>query len=227
MPSWNLILWMGVVIVIALLAIASCAAPSASTPSSIPTSASASASASPSRSASASAGASGIALVGPEAIQFRPQNEQQAGVFDAALRLAMANREDMGYPWIDVAAGTLELRAVNDRGRQAALAAQANLPTAGLTVQVTTTQASIARLDQIADDVTRLAAAGVPGARADLDDRAGPDEQPSRHHHQQAEPGPDGGAGGALRDRGHRGSGAGWAGRAHRERVIVSSGAVA
>lgn len=36
--------------------------------------------------------ASGIALVGPEAIQFRAENEAQALAFDAALNLALANR---------------------------------------------------------------------------------------------------------------------------------------
>ena len=42
--------------------------------------------------------ASGIALVGPDPIQVSPRNEQEALAFDAALRVALENRDDMGYP---------------------------------------------------------------------------------------------------------------------------------
>lgn len=70
----------------------------------------------------------------------------------------------MGYPWIDLDSKTLELSAINERGEKAALLAEASLPAAGLTTRVTRAQASIARLDEIADDATRLIEAGVPHA---------------------------------------------------------------
>lgn len=54
---------------------------------------------------------SGLALVGADAIQVRAQNEAQALAFDVALNLAFENRGHMGYPWIDVAAKTLEVSA--------------------------------------------------------------------------------------------------------------------
>ncbi|OGN80892.1 MAG: hypothetical protein A2X23_06545 [Chloroflexi bacterium GWC2_73_18] len=122
--------------------------------------------------------ASGIALVGPEAIQFRAENEAQALAFDAALNLALGNRADMGYPWIDLDSKTLELSAINERGEKAALLAEASLPAAGLTTRVTTAQTSIARLDEIADDATRLIEAGVP--HADLVWMTEPDQKNNR-----------------------------------------------
>lgn len=39
---------------------------------------------------------SGITLVGQESFQFKPASEAEADAFDAALNLALANREEMG-----------------------------------------------------------------------------------------------------------------------------------
>jgi hypothetical protein len=107
---------------------------------------------------------SGIALVGPDAIQFRAQTEAQAVAFDAALNLAFNNRDHMGYPWIDLDTKTLELSAVDQSGQKAASEAGVSLSASGFTTRVTTSQASIAKLDAVADEVTRLLAAGVPHA---------------------------------------------------------------
>ena len=126
--------------------------------------------ASPSRAADLSAATtldpSGIAVVGAEVVQFRSDDEAHARAFNAALELALANRDDMGYPWIDLNTKTLELAASDDLGHEAAVLAQSSLhaDSAGLTVRVRTTQASIAKLDAIADDATRLIDAGIVGA---------------------------------------------------------------
>jgi hypothetical protein len=107
---------------------------------------------------------SGISLVGSDAIQFKAQNETQAKAFDAALNLAYDHRDNMGYPWFDFHTNTLELRPTDDAGRTAADAAVATLRSAGWTTRISSATASVAQLDQIADDVTRLTADGVPNA---------------------------------------------------------------
>lgn len=85
-------------------------------------------------------------------------------MFGEALSLALANRDHMGYPWIELQTETIELSASDDVGEKAALDAGATVFDAGLTVRLTWAQASIARLDEIADDVTRLVDAGIPNA---------------------------------------------------------------
>lgn len=122
--------------------------------------------------------ASGIPLVGPDAIQFRGENEAQAIAFDAALNLAFEHRDDMGYPWIDLEAKTLRLSATTDQGAKAAADAISTIPVAGLATKITMAQASIAKLDAIADDATRLVEAGVP--RADLIWMTEPDQKDNR-----------------------------------------------
>jgi hypothetical protein len=114
--------------------------------------------------AGSSVDTSGIEVVGPDALQFRATDEAQAMAFDGALNLAYANRADMGYPWIDFAAKTLDLTVFDDAGQKAALLAEGGLDAAGLTIAITSARASIAKLDAIADDATRLVEAGVPNA---------------------------------------------------------------
>ncbi|GIW19758.1 MAG: hypothetical protein KatS3mg065_0054 [Chloroflexota bacterium] len=106
----------------------------------------------------------GIALVGPEAIQVRPADEDQANAFNAALELAYAHREDLGYPWLDSASGVLELSFATGLGETVAAGAVDGLSAGGRTVRLRPAPASIAELDALADAVTRLNAAGVPGA---------------------------------------------------------------
>ncbi len=106
----------------------------------------------------------GIALVGPEAIQVRPADEDQANAFNAALELAYAHREDLGYPWLDSASGVLELSFATGLGETVAAEAVDGLSAGGRTVRLRPAPASIAELDALADAVTRLNAAGVPGA---------------------------------------------------------------
>jgi hypothetical protein len=106
----------------------------------------------------------GIALVGPEAIQVRPADEEQASAFNAALELAYAHRDDLGYPWLDAASGVLELSFATGLGETVAANAVDRLSASGLTVRLRPAPASVAELDALADKVTRLNAAGVPGA---------------------------------------------------------------
>jgi hypothetical protein len=122
--------------------------------------------------------ASGIALVGPSPIQVVPQNDREALAFDAALRVALKNRDDMGYPWIDAATNTLQLAAVDDTGIADARAAQTDDLISALPTRITQAAASIAQLDRIGDAVTRLLDAGVPDA--DLIYRTEPDQQHNR-----------------------------------------------
>src|SRR5450759_4567097 len=77
--------------------------------------------------AGSSVDTSGIEVVGPDALQFRATDEAQAMAFDGALNLAYANRADMGYPWIDFAAKTLDLTVFDDAGQKAALLAEGGL----------------------------------------------------------------------------------------------------
>jgi len=65
----------------------------------------------------------GIAIVGPDAIQVRPADEDQANAFNAALELAYAHRDDLGYPWLDAASGVLELSFATGLGETVAASA--------------------------------------------------------------------------------------------------------
>jgi hypothetical protein len=106
----------------------------------------------------------GIAVVGPEAIQVRPADEDQAAAFNTALELAYAHRDDLGYPWLDAASGVLELSFATGLGETVAAAAVDRLSAGGRTVRLRPAPASVAELDALADAVTRLNADGVPGA---------------------------------------------------------------
>jgi hypothetical protein len=121
---------------------------------------------------------SGIALVGPTPYQVVPKNEQQALAFDQALTLAENNGNDMGYPWLDTATGTLELSVTTDKGRSAAMSADANSQISQLPQVVTTAQASFAQLNRIQDAVSRLNAQGVPNS--DLIYMSEPDQEHNR-----------------------------------------------
>jgi hypothetical protein len=106
----------------------------------------------------------GIAIVGPDAIQVRPADEDQANAFNAALELAYAHRDDLGYPWLDAESGVLELSFATGLGETVAASALDGLSAAGRTVRLRPAPASVAELDALAHEVTRLNAAGVPGA---------------------------------------------------------------
>ncbi len=108
--------------------------------------------------------ANGIAIVGPEAIQARPADEDQAGAFNAALELAYAHRDALGYPWLESESGLLELSFATGLGEAIAASAVDRLSTGGRRVRLRPAQASIAELDALADAITRLNATGVPGA---------------------------------------------------------------
>ena len=84
--------------------------------------------------------------------------------FDAALNLAMKHRDDLGYPWVEPDTGTLELAAANATGTAILVSAKATAAMSAVPTRVTTAKASMAKLDEIADAVTRLNAQGVPDA---------------------------------------------------------------
>lgn len=103
----------------------------------------------------------GILLVGiGENVQARPASEALAQAFDQALRIAMANPNDLGYPWLDPSTDELVLSAATGQGRRI-------LETATFTVahRIRDVAHSYAELQQIQDDVTRLLAAGVTDAQ--------------------------------------------------------------
>jgi hypothetical protein len=84
----------------------------------------------------------------------------------------------MGYPWVDHESKTLELRAANAAGQTAAALAERKLPKAALATRITTARASIAQLEAIADDATRLIDAGL--SHADLIWMTEPDQKNNR-----------------------------------------------
>jgi hypothetical protein len=127
------------------------------------------------------------ALVGTSPYQVAPKNEQQAMAFDQALTLAKTNGNDMGYPWLDPVTGTLELAAVNDKGKSVALDAPTGILIKGAQIgtqisavphRITTAQASITQLNQVSDAATRLHSQGVPNS--DLIYMTEPDQEHNR-----------------------------------------------
>jgi hypothetical protein len=111
---------------------------------------------------SATVDPSGIRIVGDDPVQFRPGSEDEAMFFDAALRLAMEHRADMGYPWLDGSSKTIRLSPTTAAG-QAIVQADGSIVTpAGWTLTAPLGGASIAQLDQIQDDATRLNVPDVP-----------------------------------------------------------------
>ncbi len=116
----------------------------------------------------------GILLVGVgEAVQARPTSEAMAQAFDLALRFAMADPRDLGYPWLDPSTGELVLSAATGQGRTI-------LETASFTVphRIRDVAHSYAELQKIQDDVTYLLAAGVTDAQ--LIFRITPDQRDDR-----------------------------------------------
>lgn len=107
---------------------------------------------------------SGIAIVGPDAFQARPQTEDQAMAFDAALTAATQDRSAMGYPWLDPRTNTVELRPVTASGVDAARAAAPKVASKGVKVTTDSTAPSIAELDVLQDALTHLVDDGAPNA---------------------------------------------------------------
>lgn len=102
----------------------------------------------------------GILLVGvEEQIQAGPVTEEFADALEAAVVLAEANGDDLGYPWIDQLTGELVLSAVTPRGRELIDAAAIALPH-----RVRDVMHGAAELQRIQDDVLLLGELGVPGA---------------------------------------------------------------
>lgn len=102
----------------------------------------------------------GVAIIGDAPIQVHGLSESEAMAFDQALDFALANPDDLGYPWIDPAVGVLELAAVNDRGVR--LAQDADFKVADdVATRVTETNASVAQLQAIAEQVTHLVEEGL------------------------------------------------------------------
>lgn len=107
--------------------------------------------------------ASGIAFVGDEAYQVGVLSDGEAADWDAALMLAFENRDDFGYPWMDPKSHSLMLRPLTHEGRQKADALEPELKSAS-SISWEAPPMSVAQLEDLADDVTRLSERGVAGA---------------------------------------------------------------
>jgi hypothetical protein len=107
---------------------------------------------------------SGIAVVGDLPIQVSALTEKEAMAFDAALDLALKNRDDFGYPWIRPDTRRLELAAADADGTGLAETARSSAKIRDVATTITTAPASIGELDAIAEAVTQLNAEGFPDA---------------------------------------------------------------
>lgn len=116
---------------------------------------------------------SGIELV-REITQAHPTSEKQAQAFDDAMQFASAHPTDVGYPWIDPAIDALVVSTATPNGR-ALLAA---MPDSARPNRIRDVTFSYGQLEGIKDEVTTLAAAGVPDA--DLIYQTAPDHKDNR-----------------------------------------------
>jgi hypothetical protein len=122
----------------------------------------------------ASVDTAGIPLV-TKVVQPSPSSEQEAQDVSDAQVFAENHPDDVGYPWLDSASGSLELSAASARGRgllEPQLSAFKSAP------HIRDVQFSYGKLTAIADGVTRLAEKGVPDS--DLIYRTAPDYQSNR-----------------------------------------------
>jgi hypothetical protein len=107
-------------------------------------------------------------------VQAAPSTEVGKQAFDAALRFAMANPDDVGYPWIDPDATELVVSAATPKGRSL-LQTRFIGGSLAIATQVRDVKYSYTQLQHIQDDVTYLASRGV--ADADLIYQTGPDQR--------------------------------------------------
>jgi hypothetical protein len=107
-----------------------------------------------------------------EQVQGGPTTEALKVGFSAALVLAEANGNDLGYPWID-SSGVLVVSAVTPRGRDLIEAARIVVP-----YRVRDVTHGAAELRRILDDATFLGSRGVLGA--ELIYRTVPDHRDNR-----------------------------------------------
>lgn len=122
----------------------------------------------------AAADTAGIPLV-TELMQARPQTEEQAQAFSDALEFAESNSDDVGYPWIDPANGSLELSAASPLGTKLLGVKRSTLASAS---QIRDVRFSYGKLEAIKHEVTTLHAKGVPDA--DLIYQTAPDHKSNR-----------------------------------------------
>lgn len=104
----------------------------------------------------------GILLIDvSEQVQASPPSEEMAVAFSGLIDLAMANPEDLGYPWIDPETHELVLSAATNAGRAVLQEAAADLR---FPYRIRDVAHSRAELQRIQDDATRLVAEGLPDA---------------------------------------------------------------
>jgi hypothetical protein len=116
----------------------------------------------------------GILLVtAGEQVQARPASEDVAVAFSAALDLADAHGDDVGYPWSDPSNGELLLSAATPRGRELLPAASIPAPH-----RIRDVVHGAGELRRIQDDATFLRSLGV--ARAELIYETVPDHRDNR-----------------------------------------------
>ncbi|MGH2967352.1 MAG: trypsin-like serine protease [Solirubrobacterales bacterium] len=118
--------------------------------------------------------ASGLELV-PELTQARPTSEKQAQAFDDAMQFAIDHPDDIGYPWIDPVTNTVVVSAASAKGSQllGALKIDETQP-----VRTRDVAFSYRQLETIKDEITTLAADGVPDT--DLLRQTAPDHKGNR-----------------------------------------------
>jgi hypothetical protein len=107
----------------------------------------------------------GLDIVGPDVLQFRPSSEEEAMVFAELLSFALEHPEELGYPLTGATGGTFLIPVTNAQG--AALVRDAQLPgtlASAHTVSSIPAHASIARLTEVANEVTALSEMDVPDA---------------------------------------------------------------
>src|SRR5574337_1257870 len=80
---------------------------------------------------------SGIALVGDASTQAQGLTYTQAIAFDVALRAAMSNPDQLGYPWIEPNTGVLDLSAATAQGAAVAESELAMQPIMSVPTRIT------------------------------------------------------------------------------------------
>ena len=119
---------------------------------------------------------SGLILVDPGPHQARPASEDQAQAWDEAYKLAVANPDDLGYPWIDKATGTVQQSVASARGKT--LGAQRALRATAVPRGTRQVTLSYGKLESIKHDATTLVAAKLPDADAIW--KTAPDDEHNR-----------------------------------------------
>ncbi len=105
----------------------------------------------------------GLEVVGKGAVQVRAGSELGHSALETVYALALQNRDDFGYPWLDEASQSIRVAPITDRGRALAELSRSAIPEA-FDVMIQKADVSIAQLDNTADAITKLYETGLPDA---------------------------------------------------------------